>query len=153
MAKIVPSRLAAEIDDGAVVFLIGMRVNRFWQVHRWLPVAMAMPSMLRELARDPALGLLGYQMWVGPRGPMLVQYWRSQEHLNRFARDPALTHRPAWLKFYRQVGLSGKVGIWHEMYPIASYESTYVNMPRFGLAAAGRAVAQGSSSAQSSSGT
>ena len=31
------------------VFLIGMRVNRWWRVDQWLPTAMAMPKMIREL--------------------------------------------------------------------------------------------------------
>ncbi|MDP9435824.1 MAG: DUF4188 domain-containing protein [Actinomycetota bacterium] len=41
--------------DDVVVLLIGMRVNRWRDVRAWLPVAAAMPLMLRELERaDPA---------------------------------------------------------------------------------------------------
>jgi len=28
----------ADRDEDVVVFLIGMRINAFWKVHRWLPV-------------------------------------------------------------------------------------------------------------------
>ena len=39
MANIVTERVTAQIDDQVVVFLIGMRINRCWKVHMWLPVA------------------------------------------------------------------------------------------------------------------
>lgn len=46
-------RLAAAFDDASfVVFMIGMRINRPWLVHKWLPVARAMPRMIRELAKE-----------------------------------------------------------------------------------------------------
>ncbi len=32
-------RLTATIDGDFVVFLIGMRFNAWWKLHRWLPVA------------------------------------------------------------------------------------------------------------------
>jgi hypothetical protein len=58
MAEVRAERCTAEIDGDFVVFLIGMRINRFWKPHKWLPVAAAMPRMLAELARTPELGLL-----------------------------------------------------------------------------------------------
>ena len=39
MIKIIADRLTAQIDDEVVVFLIGMRINRAWKVHKWLPGA------------------------------------------------------------------------------------------------------------------
>lgn len=74
----------------------------------------------------------------GMRGPLVVQYWRSFADLDRFARDSADPHRPAWQRFNRNVGSSGEVGIWHETYEVRSgeYECMYGNMPRVGLAAA-----------------
>jgi hypothetical protein len=48
MARILAERVTAEIGDEVCVFLIGMRVNRFWKVHRWWPVASAMRRMLAE---------------------------------------------------------------------------------------------------------
>jgi hypothetical protein len=138
----VPARMSAELDGEFVVFLIGMRVNRWWKLHRWLPVATAMPPMLAELARNRELGLLGYQMTIGPRGPLLVQYWRSVEQLQRFARDTDHPHLGAWRRFNRRIGTNGDVGIWHETYvvPAGAHEAIYANMPRVGLAAAGEHV-------------
>jgi hypothetical protein len=37
MATIHPGRYTAEIEGDFVVFLIGMRLNRPWKVHQWLP--------------------------------------------------------------------------------------------------------------------
>ena len=72
--------------------------------------------MLRELQRDPDRGLLGAGVGLLHGGPAVVQYWRSFEHLERFARDPASLHLPAWRWFNRAVKASGDVGIWHETY-------------------------------------
>ncbi len=57
MATVNPGRYTAEVgEDGIVVFLIGLRVNRLRALRRWVPVAMAMPKMLRELMTQPELG-------------------------------------------------------------------------------------------------
>jgi hypothetical protein len=141
---VVAERMTAELvgdepDGGFVVFMIGMRVNRFWKVHRWLPVALAMGPMLTRLFRHPELGLLGARTLLGVRGPTVVQYWRSTEHLMRFARDTSSPHLEAWRRFNQRVGTNGDVGIWHETYVVrrGGYEAIYANMPRYGLAAAG----------------
>jgi hypothetical protein len=83
--------------------------------------------------------LLGADTGVLYGGPAVVQYWRSFEHLERFARDPASLHLPAWRCFNRAVKGSGDVGIWHETYLVRAgeYETIYGGMPRVGLAAAG----------------
>ena len=94
MATIHPGGYSAEVEGDFVVFLIGMRLNRPWKVHRWLPVYTAMPRMLRQLQRDPERGLLGAGVGLLFGGPAVVQYWRSFEHLERFARDPAF-RRPS----------------------------------------------------------
>jgi hypothetical protein len=145
MAQVHRARMTAAIDEGFVVFLIGMRVNKPWKLHRWLPVALAMGPMLRLLATRKELGLLSFHLWLSPTGPMVVQYWRDRAALEHFARDPQLPHHPAWRRFNRLVGLGGDVGIWHETFevPAGAHESVYVNMPRFGLAAAGEHVAVG----------
>ena len=57
MSEVRAERLTAEVDGEFIVFLIGMRVNRPWKVHRWGPVALAMARMLRELEADPGRGL------------------------------------------------------------------------------------------------
>jgi Domain of unknown function (DUF4188) len=139
VASVVKGRMTADLSGDFVVFLIGMRVNKLWKLHKWIPVARAMVPMLVTLSRRKDLGLLGYHTWIGPRGPMVVQYWRSVEQLERFARDASLPHQPAWRAFNRRVGTDGDVGIWHETFLVSAgnYETLYGNMPRFGLAAAG----------------
>jgi hypothetical protein len=141
MATIISERMTAEIDGDVVIFLIGMRINRMWKVHKWLPVAMAMPRMLRELEADPESGLLGFQSWFGNPN-IFVQYWRSFEHLEHYAKDPTHAHRPAWAMFNRTVASNGDVGIWHETYRIrpGDFECIYNNMPLFGLARATRPI-------------
>lgn len=141
MQKIVAARMTAQIEDEVVVFLIGMRINRLWKVHKWLPVARAMPRMLRELSASADSGFLGFHQWVG-NPTISLQYWRSFEDLERYAKDSARLHRPAWAAFNRAVASNGDVGIWHETYRVrpGDFECIYNNMPPFGLARAARAV-------------
>ena len=73
MSKVRPERLAASIEGDFAVFLIGMRINSLVKVHKWLPVAMAMPRMLKELQQRPELGLLHYEIWGG-RTTLVLQY-------------------------------------------------------------------------------
>ena len=129
-------RHAASIEGDFVVFLIGMHVNKPWKVHRWWPVMRAMRPMIRDLMRDPDSGLLGVTPGLLAGGPAVVQYWRSFEDLERFARDPGARHLPAWRAFNAQVRASGDVGIWHETYRVRAgeYEAVYGNMSRIGLA-------------------
>ena len=129
-------RLTAEIEGDFVVFIIGMRVNQPWKIQAWLPVAQAMPRMLRELQTRPELGLLGTQFY----GLTQIQYWRSMEHLHHYATSREEAHLPAWRAFNQGArAAGGAVGIWHETYQVASgaYETVYVNMPPTGLGRAG----------------
>jgi hypothetical protein len=139
MAKIVPGRYTAQTDQPFVVFLIGMRINKLRAMRKWLPTAMAMGPMLRELFMHPEKGLLGARTYVGWREVMVVQYWRSFADLERFARSVDDPHFPAWKRFSARVGYKdGAVGIWHESYLVqpGQFETVYGNMPVFGLAAA-----------------
>ena len=131
-------RLTATLDGDFVVFLIGMRINKPLLIHKWWPVAQAMPRMLKELGRQPELGLIHAEMWFS-RTIVLVQYWRSMEQLLAYAKSKDAEHLPAWRSFNQAVGIDGSVGIWHETYKVSAgnYESVYVNMPRFGLGRAG----------------
>ena len=124
-----------------VVFLIGMRINKLWKVHKWLPVARAMGRMLKELEADADTGLLGVEGF-GLGNGVLVQYWRSFEHLESYAVDKAREHAPAWAAFNKAVASKGDVGIWHETYRVrpGDYECVYNNMPAFGLAKATHTV-------------
>jgi hypothetical protein len=138
MSMIRNERLTASLEGDFVVFLIGMRINKPLQVHKWLPVVQAMPRMLKELYRQPELGFLHAEMWFA-RTTLMVQYWRSMEQLLAYAKSKNAEHLPAWQAFNRSVGTDGSVGIWHETYAVspAGHESVYVNMPAFGLGKAG----------------
>ena len=141
MSKILAERVTAEIGGEVCVFLIGMRVNRFWKLHRWLPVARAMRRMLVELEKLPDSGFLGVEQWFG-NPTLMVQYWRSFEQLEAYAVSRDRAHLPAWAEFNRLVGSNGDVGIWHETYRVrpGDFECVYHNMPPFGLARATRTV-------------
>jgi hypothetical protein len=113
MAEIIRDRVSASIDGDFCVFIIGMRINRWLKVHKWLPVALAMPPMIKELYANPELGFLGALM-SGGLPPLIVQYWRSFDALESYAKSRERGHLPAWNAFNRRVGRSGDVGIWHE---------------------------------------
>jgi hypothetical protein len=140
MPQVIPGRMMAEIDGDFVVFLVGMRINRWWKIHKWWPVAFAMPRMVKELRDNPALGCLHADLRQG----ISIQYWRSFDHLENYARSHEHEHWPAWTAFNRKVrASSGDVGIWHETFLVRAgeYETLYGAMPRIGLALAGRHVA------------
>jgi GH15 family glucan-1,4-alpha-glucosidase len=142
-------RLTAQIEGDFVVFLIGMRINKPLEVHKWWPVAAAMPRMLTELYRQPELGFIHAETWFS-RTTVMVQYWRSMDQLLAYAKSRQCQHLPAWQAFNKAVGTDGSVGIWHETYSVSpgTYESVYVNMPPFGLGIAGtlqQAVGRGES--------
>jgi len=127
-----------------------MRINKPLSVHKWLPVAAAMPRMLKELGRQPERGLLHAEMWFS-RTTLAIQYWRSMEQLLAYAKDKEAEHLPACRAFNKAIGTDGSVGIWHETYAVSqgTYENIYVNMPPFGLALAGatQSVAEANRSA------
>jgi len=141
VAKIIAERMTAELDGEVIVFLIGMRINRGWKLHKWLPIARAMPRMLRELEATPNTGFLGFHTWLG-NPTITLQYWRSFDDLEQYAKDATRLHRPAWASFNRAVASNGDVGIWHETYRVrpGDFECIYNNMPPFGLAKATKCV-------------
>jgi hypothetical protein len=136
----IEEKVTAERDDEFVVFQIGMRINALWKIHRWLPILLVAPRMVRELRRDPDSGLLGSRNVVGPglRNVGFVQYWESFEALRDYARDSDRLHLGAWQDYYAE-GTSddATLGIWHETYVVDpdDCETVYNNMPPFGLAA------------------
>ncbi|MDX1449637.1 MAG: DUF4188 domain-containing protein [Acidimicrobiia bacterium] len=139
MAKIIPQRMAPHVEGDFVVFLIGMRINRFHRPDHWWPVFTAMPRMLRELSSGSPPGLLGFRTALaGLRSIDVIQYWRSWEELHAYARNRDATHFPAWVDFNRRLAKSRSVGIWHETFLVrnGSYEAIYNSMPPYGLGAA-----------------
>jgi hypothetical protein len=134
-------RMTSRPQGEFALFLIGMRINKLLRLHKWAPVAEAMPRMLRELYSQPELGFLSHEMWFS-RTIILVQYWRSVEQLIEYAKARNAHHLPAWQSFNKAVGTDGSVGIWHETYRVqtGAYENVYVNMPAFGLGKVGPLV-------------
>ena len=136
--EVLPGRYTADVDGESVtVFLIGMRANRWWRLGRVARVAKRMPPMLAHLMTHPDAGLLGFEQWFG-RTTILLSYWRSPEHLQRFAADRDAPHLEPWREFQRTLAGSGDVGVWHETYevPAGHSETVYSDMPLFGLAKA-----------------
>jgi hypothetical protein len=138
MPPIFPGRYTAQSKDPFVVFIIGMRINRMLAISSWTRVAAAMPRMIRELKRQPELGMVHAEFFLYWRGVAVVQYWRSFDDLHAYAHAKSAAHLPAWAEFNRRIGNNGVVGVWHESYTIGpgQYEAIYANMPRFGLGGA-----------------
>ena len=134
--KIFSGRYTVDKGEDVVVFLIGMRINQWWAIHKWFPVFLAMPGMIRELSMNKNLGCLSMENFFSLRTTLLIQYWRSPEDLHSYAHGK--THLTAWKNFNKKVANNRAVGIYHETYvlPSSKYESIYGNMPVFGLAKA-----------------
>ena len=138
MSKIFRGRYTAETDEPFVVFIIGMRVNNLFAVRKWWPTAAAMGKMLRTLYAHPEKGFMHGTTFLYWRGIGLIQYWRSFEDLENFARSPSELHLENWQRYNHVIGNDGSVGFWHESYLVepGKHEEVYGNMPRFGLAKA-----------------
>jgi hypothetical protein len=133
--------MTAEIDGDFVVFLIGARFNSKLEFARSLVDLggrRGMKYMLDYLVAHPEKGLLAYEMNI----PTIVQYWRSFDHLEAFARNEDDPHLEVWRQYWRRVGKNTRSGIWHETYLVKAgqYEAVYGNMPARGLGRAGRLV-------------
>ncbi len=147
MTALAGRRMTAEIDGDFVVFLIGARFNsklEFARCFADLGGRRGMKHMLDYLVAAPEKGLLAYEMGL----PTIVQYWRSFDQLEAFARDKDDPHLDVWRQYWRRVGRSGRTGIWHETYLVKAghYEAVYGNMPAHGLGKAGRLVPASESS-------
>lgn len=138
MVKVIPGRFTAQRDESFVVFLIGMRVNKLFAFRKWITTASAMGPMIKTLYDHPEKGFLGAEVFLNWRGVTILQYWRSFEDLEKFARDKNDPHLESWRRFNKMIGTDGSVGIWHESYLVEAknYECVYNNMPVFGLAKA-----------------
>lgn len=149
MATFPTGRYAAKVPkEGVVVFLIGMRINRLWQIWKWLPVFLAMPRMIIELMKNPDLGLRGYpRTFISGRLIMIWQQWTSFEKLEAYSKSAQNQHLPAWKAFNVSARNNDAVGIFHETYLLnpSTAEGMYVNTPELGLARAfGSVAAEGS---------
>ncbi len=127
-------RYTVDNTEDIVVFIIGMRVNKRFAIHKWLPVFSAMPGMIKELYMNKEeLGFLSMESYFGLRTTAMIQYWRSTEDLLTYAKNEK--HLTAWKNFNQKVNNNDAVGIYHETFQIkkGNYESIYANMPHYGL--------------------
>lgn len=140
-------------DGPLALFLIGLRVHKPWRVAIVGNAVRAMARMLAELERNKTasqhqesepLGYLGGRFCADLAGVTLIQWWQGTDRLYDYANAEDLTHRPAWLDFYRAARADPTaVTIWHETYPVApgGAESLYAGPKPFGLAALAGTVA------------
>jgi hypothetical protein len=124
----------AKTENGFVVFIIGVRLNKIFAFFKWLSVIKAMVPMIKELYQNPELGFIQEQTVIGWRTVTTIQYWRSYEQLEAYTYGK--THSKAMKKFHQKIGKSGAIGLYHETYKIEKDESLYINMPIYGLAKA-----------------
>lgn len=142
MTKVIKQRMAADVEGDFVVFIIGARFGNPWKMVRNFWFLKSMPAMLKELEKHPEMGLMGYRQHFGLSGATLIQYWRSFDQLEAYARSKDNVHFPNWVKFNKKIGSNGDIGIWHETYKIRAgeYEAIYNNMPPYGLGKVGTLV-------------
>ena len=140
MSQVAGRRMTVEIEGDFVVFLIGARFDRRHPLRSMIDLGgrRGMRHMLDYLVAHPEKGLLAYEMGL----PTIVQYWRSFEQLEAFAKDQSDPHLAAWRNYWRRVGRSDRTGSWHETYLVRAgdYEAIYGNMPPHGLGKAGRLI-------------
>jgi hypothetical protein len=131
--SIIQRRVTAHIEGDFVVFLIGARINKPWNVRHLVWFLPLMQRMIKELEARPDSGFMGYE---GMGLTSLVQYWRSLDQLMAYARSRDSAHFPVWVEFNKRIGSHGDIGIWHETYCVRAneYECIYNNMPAYGLA-------------------
>jgi len=141
MGEVKQGRWAADIEGDFVVFLIGARLDRRHPVRSFKDLGgmRGMPRMLEHLTEHPEKGLLGFETYGLTFN---VQYWRSFEDLERFARSDDEPHRWAWRNYWKRVGQDPRSGIWHETFLVRAgeYEAVYGNMPPHGLGRAASLV-------------
>jgi hypothetical protein len=141
MPEINRGRWTAEIEGDFVVFIIGARINKPWQLFRIvrdLGGRRGMNHMLRYLTEHPDKGLLGYESM----GFANIQYWRSFDRLEAFAKDSEDPHLSVWRNYWKRVGKDDRAGIWHETFLVrdGEYEAIYGNVPARGLGKASSLV-------------
>jgi hypothetical protein len=136
MAQLFTERMAAEMDDGFVIYINGMRLNKLRALPHWLVANWTVAKMFRQLEADPDSGFLGYTpIFLGFRKGAAMQYWRSLDDLQRFATDPDGPHVPAWTWYNEEADPDGGLGFWAELYVVDgdSFETFFRNVPPIGI--------------------
>jgi len=132
--------MVADVEGDIVVYINGMRLTKLRVLPQWILAGRKLAAMFERLEADPESGFLGYQpAFMGLRTGAEIQYWRSLDELEHFARDREDLHVPAWNWYNETVDSGGGVGFWAELYVVDAddYETFYRNMPPIGLGAVG----------------
>lgn len=133
MSDIRQGRWTAKIEGDFVVFILGARLDLRNPVRSLVDLGgrRGIQHMLKYLTEHPEKGLLGYEQ----TGLTTIQYWRSFEHLERFAKDTDDPHLDVWRSYWKRLGRSPRTGVWHETFLVRAgeYEAIYGNMPPRGL--------------------
>merc|ERR1712166_821878 len=101
-------------------------------VHAWLPLL----SLLKRVALVLMTSTGLFDLLAG-KPALIVQYWRSSEHLIKFARNPNTTHWGPWVEYQKkskalvEYGSSTPFGVWHETYLVepGKFEAIYNSVP------------------------
>lgn len=125
-------RVTADVPDGTIAFLVGMRINQWWALHKIFPVLLAMPAMIIEQVRQRELGMIGSpRTFVSGRLVLVIEYWKSYEYLEAYAKANDNSHLSAWGAFNRAARGNRAVGVFHETYVVkpGTVETIYSNLP------------------------
>ena len=134
MFNSINSQIAITLDDDFVVFQTGISINHPWKLHNWIPAALSMPNMINELSYINVNGFLGYQL-IGFFPLVIVQYWKSFEHLFEYRKHRNESHYPAWKDYIQKIKDNDDIGVWHETYKVKAgkMECIQNNIPFYGL--------------------
>ena len=137
-SMIFTGQYTATTNKSFVIFLVGIRINNLWALHKWIPFVTRLFLLRKHLKKNNHSSLLNTKTWYSRREIMLVQYWHSLESLETFAHSEMEPHLVSWREYNTKIGKSADIGVWHETYFVdkRNFESIYNNMPRSGLALA-----------------
>ena len=137
LRPVLRGRYAAKIEGDFCVFHIGVALNGLIPSKEMKKIGDAFDAMTRELEADPEkYGYLGSENYVSTNPStdvaLTVQYWRSREHLNAYAREHMAEHFPAMLWSSQIMKQSAHCGFYHESFTVRAgdYEAVYINCPR-----------------------
>jgi hypothetical protein len=131
-------RMTVKCEGDFVLFLIGIRFNKL--TSKAADMGKYMDQIEKELSEHPELGCLGSESYVGSNTEasttLLVQYWKSTDHLEKYAQSSTNSHYHPWRVLMSIGKESTEFGFWHETYQVKAgeYECIHVNCPAFHFA-------------------
>jgi hypothetical protein len=128
--------VSAEIKEPMCLFLVGMQC-RSWKSMWKIPfILIRMRKIYGELLSNKDSGFLWGKFFTSnrPKTTLLLSYWKSSEHIERFISDKKFSHHQATKDYYKRLGQDPNIGIWHETYEInpGQAETLYYGMNPFG---------------------